>query len=69
MISYQTDIARQIKIDIYDITGKNVATPVNEILQQPGKYTVSQALNTSGMYLVRITAGNETCNKVVLISK
>ncbi|MEO8513340.1 MAG: YCF48-related protein [Ignavibacteria bacterium] len=58
-----------VNLTVYDITGKEIVVLVNSMLR-PGKYSVSwNASNySSGLYFYRITAGNFTSiRKMVLV--
>ncbi|MFA5405299.1 MAG: T9SS type A sorting domain-containing protein [Ignavibacteria bacterium] len=59
-----------ITLKIYDILGKEVATPVNEKLQ-PGEYEVTFDGSglTSGIYFYRLTCGDFTQTKRMLLIK
>lgn len=63
-----------VKLIIYDILGREVATLVNQH-QKPGKYRVEFGLNgynrsfPSGVYLYRITAGRFSETKKMMILK
>lgn len=68
-IKYEIPSSNFITLKIYDLTGKEVATLVNENLNA-GRYTaVFNGSNlASGMYFYKITAGNFTSvRKMVLI--
>jgi hypothetical protein len=73
-INYQLPVSGNIKLKVYDILGRVVATLVDEF-QQAGSYKVSFNASrfTSGVYLYRLTAvGNQagsysTVKKMILI--
>jgi uncharacterized delta-60 repeat protein len=69
LISYSLPVATQVTLSIYDLTGRLVETPVNEI-QQPGIHQVrwDRQDNPSGVYFYRLEAGEfvET-RKMVLV--
>jgi len=58
-ISYVIPEESSVRLDVYDITGRRVATLVNEH-QQPGRYAVSFDAKhlASGVYTYRIAAGD-----------
>jgi hypothetical protein len=58
-----------VKLKVYDILGREVATVVNEELQ-PGTYRVSWDANTqsSGVYYYRLESGRiQKTNKMLLL--
>ncbi len=62
-----------IKLILYDILGREVAVLVNEY-QQPGNYRVVVGTNitdrlSSGVYFYKLTAGNFTATKKLLLIK
>lgn len=69
-IKYGIPKAGNITLKVYDLLGKEVATLVNETKQQ-GYYTVEfDAIDlSSGVYFYKITAGNFTAIKKMLLVK
>jgi len=69
-ISFGVSIASYVMMNIYDLTGKEVAMLVNERVQ-PGKYEVTfDASNLpSGTYFVRLNAGEYTESKKITLIK
>jgi concanavalin A-like lectin/glucanase superfamily protein/List-Bact-rpt repeat protein/flagellar hook capping protein FlgD len=74
-IGYQLPQRVSVKIDVYNILGERVSTLVNET-QDAGYYTVrwdgrnqSNVQVTSGVYLYRLTAGDFTRVKRMLLLK
>ncbi len=69
-ISYQLSAFSQVTLKVYDVLGREVATLVNE-QKQAGKYEVefNAASLPSGVYYYRITAGNFTDVKKMLLLK
>lgn len=67
-ITYQLMYNSDVSLKIYDLTGKEVMTLVNE-KQNVGKYTVtfSGADLSSGFYLYRIKAGEFTIAKKMIL--
>ena len=57
-------------MNVYDLTGKEVAELVNERVQ-PGKYEVTfdASALASGTYFVRINAGSYTESKKITLLK
>lgn len=69
-ISYQLPISSHVNFDIYNLKGQKVRTLVNEI-QEAGYFTVNFNASdfSSGMYLYRLSAGNEVITKKMLLMK
>lgn len=69
-ISYELPASQKISLDIYDLSGHKVRTLVNDF-QEAGYYTVTFNANTlsSGMYLYRLSAANESITKKMLLMK
>ncbi|MBK7158573.1 MAG: T9SS type A sorting domain-containing protein [Ignavibacteria bacterium] len=68
-INYELPIANYVTLKVYDMTGKEIMTLVNEN-QNAGRYTATfNGSNlASGMYFYKITAGEFTfVRKMVLI--
>ncbi|MBK7159609.1 MAG: T9SS type A sorting domain-containing protein [Ignavibacteria bacterium] len=68
-INYELPIANYVTLKVYDMTGKEIMTLVNE-KQNAGRYTAifNGANLASGMYFYKITAGEFTfVRKMVLI--
>jgi len=68
-IRYELDSRVQVNLEVYDILGRKIQTLVNEV-QQPGRYTVNfnGSRLSSGMYFIRINAGDFTrIQKMTLI--
>lgn len=59
-----------VSLSVFDILGREVATLVNEQLQ-PGAYKVNFDASTlaSGVYYYRLTAGNRSANKKMILMK
>ncbi len=66
------DIPKQsiVKLVVYDILGRSIKTLVDE-MKSPGNYKVrfDASMLTSGVYFYRITAGNFTDSKKLLLIK
>ncbi len=69
-ISFGVSVSSDVKMNIYDLTGKEVAELVNERVQ-PGKYEVTfdASALASGTYFVRINAGSYTESKKITLLK
>lgn len=69
-ISYQLSSAGNVKLTVYDLLGREVATLVNE-KKETGRYSVNfNASNlTSGVYFYKITAGSFTEIKKMTVMK
>ena len=69
-IRYDVPSAGLVKLVIYDILGREISSPVNEI-KTPGSYIISfDASNLpSGVYFYKITAGNFATTKKMLLVK
>jgi photosystem II stability/assembly factor-like uncharacterized protein len=70
IIKFQCAIAGNVKVVIYDVTGREVNTLVNQWLQ-PGTYAVSFIGSelSSGVYYYRIISGNYMETKKMLMIK
>lgn len=72
VIGYQLPAAGFVTLKIYDVLGKEVATLVNEF-KQAGSYNVQLLADSyrlsSGIYFYRITAGNNTAVKKMVVMK
>jgi len=69
-IKYQVKSSKQLKLVVYDILGKEIATLVNE-KQQPGTYEVNwnALLYPSGVYFYKLTSGDFSETKKALLIK
>jgi len=69
-ISYSIPKTGNVKLVVFDVLGREVATLVNEV-KTPGKYSVSfDASNlSSGVYMYRIEAGDFTNTKKMMLVK
>jgi ligand-binding sensor domain-containing protein len=58
VVSYQLSVASDVKLDVYDLLGRNVTTLVNE-MKLPGRYSVRFDAKrlASGVYFYRLQAG------------
>jgi hypothetical protein len=69
-IRYALPEAANVKLEVFDLTGRRVALLVNE-RAEAGTHTVSfDASNlSSGLYLYRLTAGNSVLNRSLTLIK
>ncbi len=71
-ISYKVQAASNVSLKVYDVLGREVATLVNEFMQA-GTYNCQLRMENrefpSGMYLYRLTAGNYSQTKKMLLMK
>lgn len=69
-ISYQLPVSSEVRLEVYDMLGRNVATLVNEQVAA-GRHTVNfDASNlSSGVYLYRLQAGSQIMTKKLTILK
>ena len=70
VISYQLSAFSNVILKVYDVLGKEIATLVNE--QKPaGKYSVTfnASQYSSGIYFYKLSAGNFSQTKKMLIAK
>jgi M6 family metalloprotease-like protein len=69
-IKYDIVKAQDVKLAVYDILGREVATLVNTI-QQPGSYEVSWDASgfASGIYFYTLTSGDFTSTKKLILLK
>jgi hypothetical protein len=70
MIRYQLAAAANVEVSVYDMLGREVSVLVNK-QQEPGQYTVTFDGTglPSGMYLCRLTAGQFSDTKKMLLTK
>jgi len=70
IIKYDIVKAQDVKLVVYDLLGKEVATLVNA-QQQPGTYEVSWSASkfASGIYFYTLTSGNFTATKKLILLK
>ena len=74
-ISYQINKKEKVNIEIYNISGEHIITLVNN-WQEPGKYKVvwngkrenGEAIS-SGIYFIKLKAGNSIKNKKMILIK
>ena len=69
VISFQLPVVRNVRLVVYDLIGREVATLVNEV-KQPGTYSVEfdGSKLSSGVYLCRFDAGSfSETRKLVLL--
>jgi len=69
-IKYQVESSKHIKLVVYDILGKEIATLVNE-KQSPGTYEVTwdASVYPSGVYFYKLTSGDFSETKKMLMIK
>ncbi|NBC05143.1 MAG: T9SS type A sorting domain-containing protein, partial [Bacteroidetes bacterium] len=69
-ISYQLPVSSEVRLEVYDMLGRNVATLVNEQVSA-GRHTVNfDAGNlSSGVYLYRLQAGSQIMTRKLTILK
>ena len=69
-ISYAIPEASKVKLQIFDILGREVATLVNNS-QQAGSYTIdfNASQLTSGVYVYKLTSQNHSVSKKMLLIK
>ncbi len=69
-IRYQLPVNSDVKLEVYDVLGKKVATLVNE-RQEAGIYTYTLNASTlsSGVYFYRLQAGNFVQTKKMMLVK
>ena len=69
-INYELRVTNYVKLQVYNVVGNEVATLVNE-KQSPGTYQVEFDAGslTSGVYFYRLTSGNFTDTKRMMLVK
>ena len=70
-ISYQINTASDVKIELFDMTGKLVKEVVNETKQNFGIYTAELDASTinPGIYFYKITTGSYSTTEKIIISR
>ena len=73
MISYSVDTETPVKLLIYDVTGREVSTLVNQV-QTAGNYKIEWngrdnhgSMVSSGTYFYRMTAGGFTAGEKLVV--
>ena len=69
-IRYQTPEVSRVTLKVFDVLGREVATLVNEV-KEPGGYSITwNAIDLpSGVYFYRLTAGNFSATKKLVLLK
>jgi hypothetical protein len=74
-IGYQLNKATQVRLSVYDITGREVNRLVDQY-QPVGDYNVEWSSNatsgqklSSGIYFARLSAGNESVTRKMIMTK
>ena len=69
-ISYQLSAVSDVKLVVFDLLGREVATLVNE-KKEAGKYVVNLNASslTSGVYFYKLTAGSFSETKKMMLVK
>jgi 1,4-alpha-glucan branching enzyme len=72
VISYQLSAVSYVTLKVFDILGKEIETLVDEVLE-PGihhsTFHIPHSAFTSGVYIYKLTAGNFTAQKKMIILK
>lgn len=70
VISYQLPVTSEVRLEVYDMLGRQVATLINEQVAA-GRHTVSFDASrlSSGVYLYRLQAGSQIMTKKLTILK
>jgi len=70
VVEFETAEENDVKLEIFDISGRLAATPLNEELQ-PGRYelTFDGADKPTGVYLFRLSQGGKSVTKRVVYLK
>ncbi len=70
-INYQVPRLSRVRLEVFDLMGRKVATLVNSEQQQPGRYVVrfDASQLASGTYIYRLTAGSTSLIKKLTLIK
>lgn len=70
-ISYQINTKSDVKIELYDMTGKMIKEIANEKELNFGKYTAELDVNDidAGIYFYKITTGSYSTTEKIIVSK
>lgn len=70
MISFDLSTADMVSLKIYDLTGKQAVSLINEYMS-PGSHQINwnPGQFSSGIYLVKLTVGNESMNQKITYIK
>jgi hypothetical protein len=68
-IRFVLPAAAQVQMDVFDVTGRRVATPVDDAWSAAGLHEVAfvPAGLTSGVYVCRLQAGSEVTTRRMLV--
>ncbi|HET6463762.1 MAG TPA: kelch repeat-containing protein, partial [Candidatus Krumholzibacteria bacterium] len=69
-ISYVLPAPAVVRLEVFDVRGQLVATPVDGVRQGAGEHTLQYRSNApSGVYFVRLSAGRETTTRKIVLLK
>ena len=70
VVSFQLSAASNVRLEVYDVRGREVAVLVNE-RKEPGAYSLrfDASRLSSGVYLLRLTAGNFARTRKMVVEK
>ena len=70
VISYQLPASSLVSLDVFDMTGRKVATLVNgQVPAGEHQVTFNAASLSSGMYMYRLQAGTQIMTKKMMLVK
>ncbi|MEX2362082.1 MAG: T9SS type A sorting domain-containing protein, partial [Balneolaceae bacterium] len=70
-ISYELPEASDVTLQVYDMTGRQIATLINREAKSAGRHTVQFDAGrlSSGVYIYRMKAGNTVITKKLTLIK
>ncbi len=70
IVNYSIPESQRVRLEVYNILGQNVTTLVNDV-KSPGNYSLKfdGSRYSSGVYIYRLTAGENTISKKMLLIK
>ena len=67
-ITYRLIHAENVTIDIFNVLGQQLASPVNNAQQPSGNHECSYTFNAPGLYVVKMSTGSSNLTQKVLIA-
>jgi hypothetical protein len=68
-INYSVPSSENVTIEVYNIIGQKIATPLNLQLKGSGVHSADINIGTPGMYFLRLTTGAENLTQRIVVSK
>ncbi len=65
-IAFELPTAAQVELSLYDVSGRRIETVRDEVMS-PGRHTAEIDGLPSGVYFARLTAGEETRTRKLVV--